>query len=166
MSETIDELESNKEGVSKYLVFVLIGILFGNGLFYVEPAITTLENYMLELEFPYHVHYWLVNILRLVIVLVMTNFAGNWFMKNVSRLSLIQLITPFVAFFLVSFILYWTVKEYYDVIYDTKSEFYYAFWDFIQDYYIHDWVKRIVNLSIILSVFILFWRKSNKWSRQ
>jgi hypothetical protein len=121
---------------------------------------------MLELEFPYHVHYWVVNILRLVIVLVMTNFAGNWFMKNVSRLSLIQLITPFVVLFLVSFALYWMVKEYYDIIYDTKSESYIAFWDFVQDYYNHDWVKRIVNLSIILSIFILYWNKAKKWNRQ
>ncbi|MFT6982117.1 MAG: hypothetical protein ACJAUD_000884 [Crocinitomicaceae bacterium] len=135
-------------------------------MFYAEPAITTLENYMLELEFPYHVHYWVVNILRLVIVLVMTNFAGNWFMKNVSRLSLIQLITPFVVLFLVSFALYWMVKEYYDIIYDTKSESYIAFWDFVQDYYNHDWVKRIVNLSIILSIFILYWNKAKKWNRQ
>jgi hypothetical protein len=162
MSDTLDELESDKIEKSNYIIFILIGFSLYYGISYAKPIIATLDNYLYGREIPVHFHYWLMHLFSMSITLLIVNIAGNWFIKNVDKLSSIQLLTPFVIFFVVSFILNWTVSEYYEELYGFHEENYYDFWREIDEYYNDNWMTRIVTFATMLFVFLLFLYKTKK----
>ena len=41
---------------------------------------------------------------------------------------------------------------YYEHIYGPKSEDFNLYWDFIHEFYNHDWVRRIENFAIMLTI--------------
>ncbi|MFT6502689.1 MAG: hypothetical protein ACJASQ_002816 [Crocinitomicaceae bacterium] len=166
MSDTLDEINTDQGGFAKPIVFVLIGILFYNGLLYAEPTLLSVEYYFYEWGLPNHLHYWMIFLLKYFICLIIANFAGNWIIKKMNKLSSVRLLIPFSGFFLLSFALNWIIHDYYEDIYGPKSESYYVFWDFIHEFYNHDWVRRIVNFVIMLTIGILYWDKAKKWNRQ
>lgn len=87
MSDTIDEINPNQGEFTKPIVFVLIGILFYNGLLYAEPTLLSVEYYFYDWGLPNHLHYWVIFLLKYFICLIIVNFAGNWIIKNTIRFS-------------------------------------------------------------------------------